>query len=78
MPLDHQAAVIATKKDADGAISVLLRCCGDASTESWHTFYVQSSTSEAEVRTWLLGVMQRVQDLHLAHDKASAILREGL
>ncbi len=83
---EHNVAVVDRKPVADGSISVRLRCCGNESTDSWHTLQltheahnpdedggVHSCTPE-EVQAWLDGRKTVVANLHAANQQADALL----
>jgi len=76
--VEHAAKPILVKHDADGAISVLVRCCGDASTDQWHTLYVKASTSSEEVKEFVGYAKSRCEAQHGARMRARAIIEKEL
>jgi hypothetical protein len=73
----HATKTIEKKKLSDGAFAVLIQCCDDPSTNSWHTLEVGKSTTAAEVTAWLADRHKHVQDSHAtaeAVDKQLAAL----
>ncbi len=83
---EHNVAVVEKKKIADGSISVRLRCCGDESSDSWHTLQLTHEArnpdeeggvhacAPEEVQAWLDGRKVVVANLHEAHLQADALL----
>ena len=62
----HTSTIIEKKKLTDGQIAVLIQCCADPTTNSWHTISITKDTTTDEVTAWLTGVQQHVQDGHAA------------
>jgi len=64
--MEHKTKIVAKKKLADGQLAVLLRCCDDQTTDSWHTLHFNKNTKPADVDAWLADRHQHVQDGHEA------------
>ena len=64
--MEHTARIIEKKKLADGQIAVLMQCCDDPSTNSWHTLSITKDTTTDEVSAWVADAEQHVQDSHSA------------
>ena len=62
--MSHTATIQEVKQLGDGAVSVRIRCCGDATTDSWHTMYLASSTQQANIEAWEADQITAVQDQH--------------
>ena len=60
----HASKLIGRKKLTDGQFAVLIRCCGDQTTDSWHTLSVTKDTAKADVTAWIAGRQQHVEDGH--------------
>lgn len=76
--LEHVAKMVHTKHDSDGSISVLMRCCDDPSTDQWHTLYVKTETSAAEVKAFVKRVRAVCEAQHGARERARAIIESGV
>lgn len=46
---EHNVAVFEKKKIADGSILVRLRCCGDETSDSWHTLQLTHEAHNPDV-----------------------------
>ena len=71
----HVAAVVEKKKLSDGQIAVCLRCCADATTDSWHTLSITAESTPADLTAWLDSRKAAVEALHQAHQDADAALQ---
>lgn len=74
----HEAKQVHLKDVGDGAIAVLMRCCGDSSTDQWHTLYVRADTPDQEIQDWLASVKLSCEQQHASRDRARAILSQGI
>lgn len=74
----HKAKQIHLKDLGDGAISVLMRCCGDSSTDQWHTLYVKAETTEQEIQDFLAYAQSCCEKQHGARERARAIIEQGI
>jgi hypothetical protein len=45
--MTHTTEIVEWKQVNDGQFSVMVRCCGDASTDSWHTMAANVVTDDA-------------------------------
>jgi hypothetical protein len=75
--MNHLAKVVHIKHEADGILSVLMRCCEDTSTDQWHTFYVKPETSDQEVQEFHAYAKSRCEQQHGARMRACAIIEQG-
>ena len=62
--MDHTTEVVETKQVADSMIAVKIRCCGDASTDSWHSLETSSQQTDEERQAWLDERLLQVQATH--------------
>lgn len=76
--MSHEAKQIYVKHESDGAIAVLMRCCGDPSTDSWHTIYVQAETTDQEIQDCIAYAKMRCEAQHGARERARAIINQGI
>lgn len=74
--VEHVAKHVLVKHESDGSIAVLMRCCGDPSTDSWHTLYVQPETSSEEIRVFVDQARSRCEAQHAARENARAIIEK--
>lgn len=75
--MTHAAKQIHIKELSDGAIAVHMRCCGDESTDQWHTLYVKPETTEREISDFLAYAKTSCERMHAARCKARAIIEKG-
>lgn len=47
--MKHTPKVMEKRKQSDGSIAFLIRCCGDPSTDHWHAIYLHHSHEHAQV-----------------------------
>jgi hypothetical protein len=47
--MPHSTEIVEVKKLSNGQVAAKIRCCGDASTDHWHTMAVQVA-SDPETR----------------------------
>ena len=76
--IQHTAKRVFIKHEADGILSVLMRCCGDASTDQWHTLYVKQETTDQEIQDWLALTKSRCEAQHSSRERARAIIEQGI
>lgn len=76
--MSHTARMVHNKLESDGAIACLMRCCEDASTDSWHTLYIKPETSSQDVQDWLKERLARTEQQHAAVINARGILERGV
>lgn len=74
----HSAKVVYTKHESDGAIAVLMRCCGDKTTDQWHTLYVKPETADQEIQAFVASARSRCEQQHGARDRIEAIIKRGV
>jgi len=72
--MEHAAAVIEKRTVGNGQIQVLLRCCGDPDTDSWHTLGISHETTNDDVTAWLGTRKGEVQAQHAALQAAASHL----
>jgi len=70
--------VVLNKLESNGAIAVLMRCCDDPSTDSWHTLYVQPETKNQDVLGFMARIKSRTEQQHAAITNARDIISRGL
>lgn len=58
--MTHLTEIVGYKKLSDEQFSVLIRCCGNASTDHWHTMTFVADQSQREI------------NLNLERDKVAA------
>lgn len=71
----HTPVLIDQDDPADGQHSILVRCCGDPKTDSWHTFAIVATTTSADVQNELNYHLDRVSNLHAAKLNAAQVLQ---
>lgn len=72
--MTHKAQAIEHKQISDSGISVRVRCCGDASTDSWHTIMDVSSLTSDELDERIAGWLSDKEAQHEKVLKAQAHL----
>jgi len=72
--MEHVSKIIEKKKLSDGQIAVLIRCCEDVTTDSWHTLTLTTDTAPDDVTAWLVERKANVQTQHAASLAAAAVL----
>lgn len=76
--LAHVAKMVHSKMASDGAISVLVRCCDDSTTDQWHTLYVKADTSHEEIVAFIKQAQAACEAQHGARERARAIIENGV
>lgn len=76
--MSHEARQIHLKDLGDGAISVLMRCCEDKTTDQWHTLYVKPESTDQEIQDWLASCKSQCEAQHGSRERARAIISGGL
>ena len=71
---EHIAKAVEKRSESSGQVSVLIRCCDDTTTDSWHTLSVSPTTTADDVTAWLAERKAAVQEQHAAHQAAVAAL----
>lgn len=71
----HQTKTIEKTAISDGAISVKVRCCGDAKTDSVLTIMVGPNTTEDSIRKDVRDHHDQVSEKHEALQKAFAVVK---
>lgn len=64
--MDHTAEIVDTKSTTDDGVSILVRCCNDDTTDSWHTYYGISGATEKELTDWADKCLQDKTARHTA------------
>ncbi len=72
---DHIAEAIRYRHVADGAVAVLARCCGDSSTDSWHSFYDVAKMSDEDITKEVQEHVQRKAEHHAAVHRSEGFIR---
>ena len=72
--MEHTVKVAEKKKVGDSQVAVLLQCCDEVTTRSWHTLGITSETTQADITAWLDARKADVSALHDAHIRADAAL----
>lgn len=75
--MKHEAKRIHAKDLNDGSITMLYRCCGDTTTDQWHTLYLRADTTEKEIQDFLANAKASCERMHAARDRARAIIEKG-
>ena len=70
----HTTQIVNTKVISDESVAVLIRCCNDPSTDSWHTLQVSAATAAADVTAWQTDALTAVQNKHAARNNAGNLL----
>lgn len=60
----HKAEIVETKLVADGAVAICVRCCDDASTDSWHTLYGLAGKTDADLDAWESTCVAQAEEKH--------------
>jgi len=71
----HTAAIQEAKQLSDGQVAVRIRCCGDATTDSWHTITLTGGTPQAEIEAWEGDRISYVQNQHASLQAGLAYLQ---
>jgi hypothetical protein len=71
--MKHSTAVVEVNHISDGQLTVKLRCCSDASTDSVHTYDVGESTDQ-QIQDWLANRHAHVQVMHDRRERTRAVL----
>jgi hypothetical protein len=64
--MSHKSEIVAWKQVNDTTIAFLARCCGDESTDSWHTVSNLHTFENAQVEKSVKVHMSNVESKHLA------------
>lgn len=75
---EHVAKHVLVKHESDGVIAVLMRCCGDATTDQWHSIHVQPDTTHEEIQAFIDRARSQCEAQHGARDRARAIIEKEL
>jgi len=70
----HTTELIEVKHVADEILAVLVRCCGDPKTDSWHTMHASVYTDESKLAASISSAHKRVAGTHIAHLAAQSKL----
>lgn len=63
----HTTEIVEVKHVADELLSVLVRCCGDEKTDSWHTMHADVYVDDSKLQASLEHAHNRVRQTHAAH-----------
>jgi hypothetical protein len=75
MPITpHSSQIIDVKELADGALSIMVRCCNDPKTDSTLTIYNLHQIDTAEIQRQANGHKSNVEQKHLAKQRAQAAI----
>ena len=69
--MKHTAEVVEYKKLSNGQFSVLIRCCANPSTDSWHTMAAEVLADKKKRKESISSAMLRVAKQHEDAMKAS-------
>jgi len=67
----HTTEIVEAKKLSNGLVAAKIRCCGDASTDHWHTMAVQVASDPDARKASLDPQRQFVADQHEAALRAA-------
>jgi len=62
--MSHQTEVVGYKKLSNGQVSVCIRCCGQESTDSWHSMLVAVAGDPAKRQASIDEARTRVAEEH--------------
>lgn len=62
--MPHATEIVEVKKLSNGQVAAKIRCCGDASTDHWHTMAVQVASDPDSRKASIDPVRQFVADQH--------------
>lgn len=68
--MKHLAEIVAYNKLSNGQFSFCLRCCGNASTDSWHTLDSAVLSNPKKKKASMAAAAERVAKEHEAAKKA--------
>jgi len=60
----HATEIVEVKKLSNGQVAAKIRCCGDASTDHWHTMAVQVASDLDSRKASLDPIRQFVAEQH--------------
>jgi len=72
----HKAEIVDRKVVQGGVIAILVRCCGDEASDSWHTKEVLAEHTQAQIRNWKNKVLSGAMEDHEVYLKARKALEE--
>ncbi len=72
--MNHKTNVVEVSHVSDTMLSVRLRCCEDATTDSCHTIEVSTDHTDDQIKQWLDSRHSHVQELHNRREKTKAII----
>lgn len=73
----HQTEIVAFKKLSNGQFSLCLRCCGNPSTDSWHTVAASVMASPKKRKESIKFAKERVAKEHENVVKAEEAVEKG-
>ena len=74
--MEHKAEIVDRKMAQAGVIAILVRCCGDEASDSWHTKHVLAEHTDNDIQEWKDKVLIGATEAHEIHLKARKALEE--
>jgi hypothetical protein len=75
--MSHTIEIIDTKELSDEHVAYLFRCCGDPTTDSWHTISVLHEPTKEDPRTHD-EVLEEMKTKHAAKHEAKVAWRKKM